>query len=267
MGQVLRSGGRDGLAVIGLTAAVLTLCGLVIGASRFLANTFADVFIWNSNQDRDQEFQRRREILDNTRGLFEHVMADDKCERLVVVAHSLGTAITLETLSLMGRRKVARAQGEAFGGLDKLSHLFTLGSPIDKIFYFFHTCEGGNYRAGRLVDDLRGDLSQEPFFKDEVAQLRWVNIWDRVDIVSDPLFTPLGNLVDGARLRSAQIENYAVENTTDLDPVESHIRYLSNLDVVRSVASTSSSAGGVSWSREDCSLPAAPVRSESETLW
>lgn len=236
LGQVLRSGGSDGLAVIGLAAAVLTLCGLAVGASRFLADTFADVFIWNSNQDRDLEFQRRRQILDNTRRLFEHVATDDKCERLVIVAHSLGTAITLETLSLMGRRKMARAQGEAFAGLNKLSHLFTLGSPIDKIFYFFHTREGGSYRAGRLFDDLRGDLSQEPFFKDDVAQLRWLNIWDRIDIVSDPLFTPLGNLVDGARLRSAQIENHAVENTTDLDPVESHIRYLSNLDVVRSVA-------------------------------
>jgi len=236
VGRIVLTDGHDATSAAGLSFLALALMILALVASRSLSNTFADVFIWNNIQDRDAEFQRRREILANTRALFEHVARDEKCQRIVIVAHSLGTAITLETLSLMGQRNVARAGTDKIVELSKLSHLFTLGSPIDKIFYFFHTLEVGTYREGRLNDDLRGNLSQEPFFKDGGPLLRWLNIWDPVDIVSDPLFTPLGSQIDGGRVLSTDIQNYAVENTSNLDAVASHINYLTNKSVVGSVA-------------------------------
>ena len=236
LARAVLSGWTDAGAVTGLGMLVVAATLAGIGGGKFLAETFSDVFIWNNNQDRDSEFRRRQEILTRTRALFEHILKDEACKRLVIVAHSLGTAITLETLSLMGRRNQARQADGNILRSGKISHLFTLGSPIDKIFYFFHTREAGTYRAGRLNDDLRGDLSQEPFFRDGRQRVRWLNFWDRVDIVSDPLFTPLGNRTDGAAILSAEIENHVVENTVDLDPVASHIGYLANPNVVESVA-------------------------------
>lgn len=223
------------LVVLGVLGLAI-IAGAVVGGL-FLSATFSDVFIWNNNQDRDLDYRRRQEILAKTRSLFEHVVRDDKCKRVVIVAHSLGTAITLDTLSFLGRRNEARAEaGGPFVRLNKVSHLFTLGSPIDKIFYFFNTREGRTYREGRLSDDLRGDLSQEPFFRDGRQRLTWLNIWDKIDIVSDPLFTPLGTLTDGSRIVSATIENHEVENTSDLNPATSHTAYLTNPYVVDAVA-------------------------------
>lgn len=230
------SGWTDAGAITGLCALVVIITLVAISGGKFLAETFSDVFIWNNNQDRDREFRRRQEILTKTQGLFEHVLRDEACKRIVIVAHSLGTAITLDTLSLIGRRNQARQADGKFLRLGKISHLFTLGSPIDKIFYFFHTREAETYRAGRLNDDLRGDLSKEPFFRNGRQRMRWLNLWDRVDIVSDPLFTPLGNRTDGATIQSATIENFLVENTIGFDPVGSHVGYLANPHVVESVA-------------------------------
>lgn len=237
VGRLVFSPRADVGAIVVLVILAVVMVPVSIVGAMFLSATFSDVFIWNNTQDRDLEFRRRQEILAKTRALFEHVVDDERCKRVVIVAHSLGTAITLDTLSLIGRRNEARAEaGGPFIKLNKVSHLFTLGSPIDKIFYFFSTQERRTYRAGRLSDDLRGDLSQEPFFRDGRQRFRWLNIWDKVDIVSDPLFTPLGTLTDGSRIVSATIENHEVDNTSDLDPVTSHTAYLSNPYVVDSVA-------------------------------
>ncbi|MGR6533795.1 hypothetical protein [Brevundimonas sp. RM1] len=233
--QVMTTGARDIWAIGGLALQLIALSLVACFGSKFLSETFSDVFIWNNTDDRDLEFHRRQEILNKTRNLFEHITCDPACKRVVIVAHSLGTAITLETLSVIGRRNEARQDRKTYVKLNKISHLFTLGSPIDKIFYFFRTREGQSYRAGRLADDLFGNLSQEPFFWNGRQRFRWLNIFDRVDIVSDPLFTPLGDQTDGADIRTAEIENYVVENTKSLDPIKSHIAYLSNDDVVASV--------------------------------
>lgn len=218
------------LAVIGFG---LIWAGLKAG--KFLSLTFSDVFIWNSNRDHDREFARRQDVLSRTRALIEHVVADPACKRVVIVAHSLGTAITLETLSHIGRRNEARAGGADLVELSKLSHLFTLGSPIDKIFYFFQTDQPENYRAGRLYDDLRGDLSGEPFFRNGRGRVQWLNVWDEADIVSDPLYSPLGHRTDGADILTAEIHNCQVENTRGFDPVNSHLDYLDNPNVAESI--------------------------------
>jgi hypothetical protein len=217
-----------------ILATLTILAGLVIG--RFLTFTFSDVFIWNNNRDHDQDFERRGAVLRQTRNLFEHILRDPNCRRLVIVSHSLGSAIALETLAHMGQRNIARHGLEAPVHLSKISHLFTLGSPIDKIFYFFQTREARTYRAGRLSDDLRGDLSQEPFFRDGRARIDWLNLWDAADPVSDPLYSPLGGETDGAAHRSAKIQNHRVENTRTYSAWKNHVGYLKNPAVVDAIA-------------------------------
>jgi len=96
---------REGLTT-GPAAALLLLAVLVavmVGlGGQFLAHTFSDVYIWNSNQAHDRDHARRQEVLANARALFEHVARDPACKRMVIVAHSLGTPITLETLAAIG---------------------------------------------------------------------------------------------------------------------------------------------------------------------
>ena len=240
LGAVVLEIGRTGGPQVGslLILAVL-LCvsvGAMIFGGRFLAFTFSDVFIWNSNRDHDPDFNRRRQVLDHTRRLIEHIARDDACTRLVIVAHSLGTAIALETLTEIGRRNEARTHPSDIIELNKLSHLITLGSPIDKIFYFFETHEANTYRAGRLKDDLRGGLSREPFFRNGKQRVAWLNIWDGSDPVSDPLYSPLGAATDGNRLLSADIINCEVENTRAWSAWASHVGYLQNEYVAGSIA-------------------------------
>ena len=230
---------RQGLELGAMSAIVALTLGAVLLAvfgGQFLARTFSDVYIWNSNQAHDRDHARRQEVLTRTRALFEHVVCDAACKRVVIVAHSLGTPITLETLALIGRRNAARAGSGGVIRMSKVSHLFTLGSPIDKIFYFFQTRETQTYRAGRLNDDLRGTLSQEPFFRDGEERIKWVNFWDHADIVSDPLYSPLGNRTDGADILTAGIENFAVENGSSFSAWKSHVGYLDNPEVAECIA-------------------------------
>lgn len=230
---------RQGLGVANGTMTAILIAVLIaagVAGAWFLARTFSDVYIWNSNQAHDHEHARRQEVLSRTRSLVEHVASDPACKRLVIVAHSLGTPITLETLALIGRRNEARAKRGDIVPLSKLSHFVTLGSPIDKIFYFFQTREAQTYRAGRLHDDLRGTLSQEPFFRDGAPRVDWLNFWDPADIVSDPLHSPRGNKTDGADILSADIFNFEVENGASFSAWKNHVGYLDNDDVVESIA-------------------------------
>lgn len=222
-----------------LAAAIagILLLGVLVAGSRFLAFTFSDVYIWNNNRDHDREFRRRQEVLRRTQALFEHVVKDRACRRVVIVSHSLGSAITLEALSHMGRRNMARAREASVLPIGKISHLFTLGSPIDKIFYFFQSDEAQTYRAGRLNDDLRGNLSQEPFFRDGEQRITWLNFWDPADPVSDPLYTPLGNQTNGARILSGDILNHSVQNSPGYSPETNHVGYLKNGSVIESIGS------------------------------
>jgi pimeloyl-ACP methyl ester carboxylesterase len=165
--------------------------------------------------------------------MIEHVTGDPLCKRLVIVAHSLGTAVAFDALrSLALRNRALGGAGKPLVQIAKVKSLVTLGSPIDKLDCLFGSTDGRTYREELLRDELLGDLSNEPFFRRGRPRMRWLNFWDRFDPVCDPLFTPLGSATEGDRFRTAMIENVRVVNSPGCDPLTAHIGYLRNPEVI-----------------------------------
>lgn len=216
--------------LLGIGALLALIPAIVV--YRFLALTFSGVYIWNSLDEHDRYHSDRLNILAETSRMIAHILTDSDCKRLIVVGHSLGTAIAHDALRQAGRRNEARPAPVL--PLRKLSHFITLGSPIDKIAYHFESIEDSTYRASRLREALRGDLSGEPFY-DGGQRIQWVNFWDPADAVSDPLYTPMGSLTDGATLKTAEILNIRVENTAGGGTWGNHIGYLLNPTVVQAL--------------------------------
>ena len=195
----------------------------------FLTRDFAGVRFWAGMREDDRYHAKRREILAETVAMIRHVLAHPDCRRLVIVAHSLGTAIAYDALRELGQYNEARARRpEQVVRMFPVTDLVTLGSPIDKIAYFFESSESRTYRAARLRDALRGDLSTEPFHSQGRTRIAWTNFHDWADPVSDALYTPLGLRPEGGAFIGATIENVAVVNSPLFAPVASHAGYLRN---------------------------------------
>ncbi len=202
----------------------------VSGIAGFLRNYLGDVEIWTTYQETDADYRKRREILESAAGLLRHVLEDPKCTRVVVVAHSLGTAIASDALLEVGRYNRARQPGAPMLGpleLEKLDHIVTLGSPIDKIHYFFESRTGSYHRYNRVVEEVRGDIGEVPFTKNRKPHMHWVNFWDAADIVSGPLES-----VSNPRNPYLRVDNVRTRSFRFPDPAASHSAYFQHHDVI-----------------------------------
>lgn len=219
----------DPIRFWGILAVGLLVAAPLLVARHLLTTLISDVRYWAAISENDLYNDARAAVLRRATALIRHVVADPRCRRLVIVAHSLGTAIAHDALRELGRR--TRAGLEAHGaddGYTKIDTLITLGSPIDKLACLFESTDGRTYREELLRDQLTGDLSGLPFVVDGKQTIRWINFWDPADPVSDPLYTPLGSSTEGNRFVTAEIENVEVRNTAAVDPGASHVRYLKN---------------------------------------
>ncbi|MFT4954917.1 MAG: hypothetical protein ACI8U3_001291 [Brevundimonas sp.] len=172
-----------------------------VGVSAFFRNFLSDVVFWTTIFEKDVRYQKRRDILKACEATLIHALSDPQCERVVIVAHSLGTAIAYETLLNLGRRSRAQENRDALANglrleplFSKLSHFVTFGSPIDRIAYFFSLQYSRYHRFNRVVDDLRGTVSDSPFRVQKARTLQWINIRDAADPVASRLFSPRGRL-------------------------------------------------------------------------
>jgi len=206
--------GSEQLYWIGACLALIaTVCATVFFGRHFLKNFLADVLFWTIRDEKDARFLRRRDMLAAGEGALLQVLRDPACKRIVIVAHSLGTAIAYECLLKLGRRKRARANQPdlplELQRLGVISHFVTIGSPIDRIHYFFELHESRYHRYNRIADRLLGDTRDPPFTIDGKPGTVWINIWDDADIVSSRLFSPRGQLpnrnsIMDVKIRSAQ---------------------------------------------------------------
>src|SRR5262249_12071333 len=85
--------------VLGVVALVVSAAGL----TRFIKVYLGDVQFWCTYEETDEKHVKRRAILDEATVMLEHVLRDERCARVVVVAHSLGTAIAMDALLQLGR--------------------------------------------------------------------------------------------------------------------------------------------------------------------
>ena len=210
--------------------AILSLVLSAVGLTRFIKVYLGDVQFWCTYEETDEKHVKRSAILAQATNVLEHVLADERCERVVVIAHSLGTAIAMDALLQLGRHNRARTPANPMSGplpLEKIVAFVTMGSPVDKIHYFFESYRSAYHRYIRVVEGIRGDITEIPFAKNRRPHLHWINFWDRADLVSGALETPAGPRLPDLRVDNVQVSSYAFP-----DPGASHSGYFQHRGVI-----------------------------------
>jgi pimeloyl-ACP methyl ester carboxylesterase len=203
--------------------AIILVTGVFLWRARFyLSYVVADVMFWATTVEKDWRFARKREIVDSAEGLPEHVVFDPNCDRVIVIGHSLGSAIAFQGLIALGRKLLA-PQGTApidHSNLLKIKHLITVGSPIDRIHYFFELYESEYHRFNRIMDDVQGSTSDAPFSLKPAGGADWTNIWDDTDPIISPLFSPVRRSRDRTK-----ITNLLTRSSFRPNPIAAHSNY------------------------------------------
>ena len=118
-------------------AAIAALAAIVM--RNFLANYMGKVAIYVSTDANSANYAIRSAILhgscDALNSLLDPKGTEPQYNRVYIAAHSLGTAIALDTINEL----FIRAEADAALGtnLQRLRGLLTFGSPLNKIWYFF----------------------------------------------------------------------------------------------------------------------------------
>lgn len=206
-----------------------------IGVSGFLRDAVGDVQQFVTYEEAQPLHERREKILALAECTLRQVLTDDACRRVVIVAHSLGTAVALDAiLRLRAANEAANPTASADAhrkrplDLTKLQHFVTCGSPIDRINYFFTTLRSRYRSFETMVDDLRGDIGDVPFSRPgRQPYIHWVNFWDRGDPISGPLYT----VASADELRLQRVDNVQVTSYLWPDPGASHTAYFEHRTV------------------------------------
>ena len=192
-----------------LSLGLLVATGLAM--RRFLRDYLGDVQLWTTYEETDDKHKTRSDILERGVQLMRHVLGDPACGRIVVVGHSLGSAIAYDCLLELGRINRSINTEDPFDAelrLDCIDHFVTLASPIDKIHYFFESHIGKYHRYNRVVDDIRGDIGIVPFAKNRKPNIHWVNFWDRADIISASIESASSRHAPLLMVDNVQVSNY-----------------------------------------------------------
>jgi len=203
---------------------------LLVGMGKFLTDYMGDVEAWSTYRETDEKHERRQKVLDGAAEAFVHVLTDPKCVRAVITSHSLGTTIANEALLAIARNnRATNSQDPMTGPVDlrKIEHFVTMGSPIDKIEYFFESYASRSHRYKRTVEELRGDIGREPFSRNRKPFIHWINFWDEGDLVSGSLQSPLNR-----ERVTHRVDNVHVRHFHFPAPGASHLAYLDNNTVV-----------------------------------
>ena len=204
-----------------IAATPFALGTYLIGRS-FLKNYLSDVVFWTAREGKSHLYETREAVLDHAVDVLRHVLLDENCERVVVIGHSLGSSIGYRALLELGKRR------KSLGKLDsatpdpypfgKISHLITLGSPIEMIHFFFELLHSRHHRYNRIANELLGSIESPPFRKGRSRAIRWVNFYSNADPISGQIFSQ-------GMLRLPPIENLEVIGGYAPSPGEAHSSY------------------------------------------
>ena len=181
-------------APVSLLAVLVTLTWLLTLKS-FLQQSLGDVLQWATYHETSDNYARRRAILERSVATVKAVLTKqvggrEAYDRVIVIAHSLGTVIAHDTLLALRAEHLAR-KGDPGGTnplplpLEKISHFVTYGSPIDKFVYFFEAQQSSTRRYEQLLDQKQGSIL-DPSFN---TRLTWLNFHEEGDAISGPIYT------------------------------------------------------------------------------
>jgi len=202
----------------------------LVGLGRFATRYLGDVLQWTTYAESNERHEKRRETIKIGIEVLRHVLSDERCSQVIVVGHSLGTAVAHDTLLELTRKNRATNAENPIEGpipLEKIRAFVTLGSPIDKLHYLFESFRSEHHRYTRVVQSLRGDLGEAPFAKNRKPHIHWINFWDVGDPISGPLQSP-----SNRRHVHLSVDNVQVSSLRFPDPGRSHSAYFRNRDVM-----------------------------------
>lgn len=220
--------------VIPLWVTILLLLGVLAGVvfiGWFLRNYVGDLHFWTTYEETAEKNKKRRDILQYSADYLTHVLLDPRCERVIIVGHSMGTTVAHDSLLELARRLRAKdleGNTRSEPDLEKIQHLVTLASPIDKIHYLFETRISHSYRYNAVVESTRGDLGTRPFADESTGRplMHWMNFWDKADVASSPLYTPTNHKY------GLQVDNFEIASHFFPEPVNAHGHYVRNTIVI-----------------------------------
>lgn len=226
---LLEKTGTEFTPTIGTALAMVIFLAGAFNLSRALTDYLGDVQAWATYEETDAKHVARRKALDECMAVLTHVLRDETCERVTVVAHSLGTSIAHDALLALERRNQARRPiaPEECVDLTKIRYFVTMGSPIDKIEYFFESYASRSHRYKRVVEALRGDISHSPFTVRGKPYIHWINFWDDGDPISGALHSPAG-----AEVNIQRVDNVHVASLWFPAPGGSHSGYFDHRTVI-----------------------------------
>jgi hypothetical protein len=221
------------LAANWTTAVSVTGSVVALVFGKFLTDYMGDVESWATYEETDLKHVARDKVIDCSLEVLNHVLSDDACKRVTIVAHSLGTSVAHDALLALNRRNRAGHPDDPVGGppdLGKIEHVVTMGSPIDKIEYFFESYRSPSHRYRRVIEELRGDIGTAPFSRNGKPHIHWVNFWDEGDAISGALHSPAGS--HDFRQR---VDNIHVASCLFPSPGASHAGYFTNRTVIETI--------------------------------
>lgn len=156
---------------------------------RYIREWLGDVKIWVTHQETASHYTIRKSILDNARQTFSHVIQkyNGLNNRTIVLGHSLGSTIAYETLLSLSEDQLTNDTFKL--ELNKISHFFTYGSPIDKIHYFFEARRAQDNTKSSALQYIR-EKPIEHLLNKNNHQIQWLNFHDHGDAIGGPLETP-----------------------------------------------------------------------------
>lgn len=136
--------------------------------------------------DRDELGRASEAILDR----FYYALAaaiDDGCGTIQILSHSLGTVISYHGLTGQGLNAIDSAQSRAqsYNPIPKLTQLYTIGSPLEKIRFFWPTTIGEELVGSLAFVD--GQARRVVGHGASSCRFRWDNFCHRFDVVSGQL--------------------------------------------------------------------------------
>lgn len=256
------------LLVSALSAVVFLVLFMRLRAP--LRTYLGDVQQYVTYQETDTKYRRRQAIRQEVVQLLRHVMCDPACERIVVVAHSLGSVIAYDAIVELQRSLRTKLPSpetrEMEKNLLKIDSFVTMGSPIDKIAYFFTAIQSKYPNYVNLVRWLRGGMHEPPFLDAQgQPHLSWVNYWDK----GDPISGPIDNVVGPVFLRQ-RVENIQVTSYRLPIPDRNHGGYFEHTRVLRDIFMIINPSARIVERRRagtaDQQTPHAPGRAVSSTF-
>jgi hypothetical protein len=112
-----------------------------------------DIAIYTGMDVKSKNFSVRSSILNGSINLLKEIISNENYNKVVVAGHSLGSVIAYDTLNKI--QTEASLKDELKQNATKIKGLFTFGSPLDKIYFFFNERNAKEqYIRGQITENI-----------------------------------------------------------------------------------------------------------------